>query len=319
MAVMCTEIQDWIETEVERPIQTWETQKVQQCRNEQCQWWTLCLNVVFCWFEVAVVMVVRFVWVTIGKWVVRAICEVTTFLLDVGAFIVNLVLSIPVIGGILRTVMNWISELVWRLVGLVDLLLFAVGVRPEKRIYVGLVIPRIGGVPVTTEAAMMRQIDAARTVYKSLCNVKIVYSGACEFPIDAPTGLTIDCDAGGFFADWWTNGSYIEFASAFCKFSEGWRRVVGWGAEIIIVPVPNVTPDGEASSTQGCSFSATHNYVVVEPGATVTMAAHEIGHACMLPHDGNAANLMFPNVPVSPTLTATQAAIVRGSRHCVYI
>jgi hypothetical protein len=97
--------------------------------------------------------------------------------------------------------------------------------------------------------------------------------------------------------------------------------VIGYGAEIIVFIVRNVTPDDSSGNTQGCSFASTHNYVVVEAGAGISnfMASHEIGHACWLVHESG-SNLMNGAVPFSnPTLTALQIATVRGSKHCVYI
>ncbi len=320
MATVCKEIQEWIEEQVEKPIEEWENQQEQKCKNEDCNWWTLCLNKLICWLVWVVVKVVRWVVVTVGKWVTRVVCEVISFVLDVAAFIVNLVLSIPVIGGIIRTVLNWLTELIWRIVGLIDFGLSLIGIRPEKRIYVGVLIPRSGGRPITTEAQILPQIDKAKDIYKRLCNVKIVYAGACTPPLDAPDGaLNVGCDASGFFSDWWVGGSYIELGSATCEFSDGWRRVVGYGAEIVVVYVSNVTQDTSTSRTVGCSFASTHNYVVVEPTSGPAVAAHEIGHACWLAHVDDSNNLMFPrNLVADPTLTNFQIALVRWSKHCVY-
>ena len=320
MGVVCREIQEWIEEQVEQPIEEWENQQQQRCDQEECNWWTLCLNKVFCYFVWVLVKVVRWVWVTVGKWVVRVVCEVITFVLDVVAAIVNLILSIPVLGGIIRTVLNWVTEIIWRAVGLIDFGLSLIGVRLEKRIYVGVMIPTQDGTPITTEAAILPHIDKAKELYKKLCNIKIVYTGACTAPLDAPEGaLTVGCDASGFFADWWLGGSYIELVSETCKWEDGWRRVLGYGAQIIVVYVSNVTPDTGGFFTLGCSFASTHNYVVVEPGAGSTVAAHEIGHSCWLPHDNDPKNLMFPLVPAGdPTLTSFQVSVVRWSKHCVY-
>jgi len=320
MALICHEIQEWVETQIEQPIESWENQQQQQCQNEPCNWWTLCLNKLVCWLVWVLVKVVRFVLVTVGKWVARAICEVVNFVLDVAAFLINLVLSIPILGGIIRTILNWLTEIVWRIVGLPEFILSLVGVRLEKRIYIGLVIPKKNGTAITTEAAMMPQIDAAKQIYKDLCNVKIVYSGACTAPLDAPDGaLSVECGAVGFFSDWWLGGSYIEFASATCKFSDGWRRIVGLGAQIVIFVVSNVEPDSPGFSTIGCSFASTHNYVAVESGVNIFTAAHEMGHACWLPHSGDPANLMTAsNTPASPTLTDLQISVIRWSKHCVY-
>ncbi len=320
MALICREIQEWVETQIEQPIEAWENQQQQHCEDEPCNWWMLCLNKLVCWLVWVLVKVVRFVLVTVGKWVARVVCEVVSFVLDVVAFVVNLVLSIPIIGGIIRTVLNWLTEIVWRIIGLPDFLLSLVGIRLEKRIYVGLVIPRKNGAAITTEAAMMPQIDAAKQIYKDLCNVKIVYSGACVAPIDAPDGaLNVSCGGGGFFSDWWLGGSYIELVSAGCKFSDGWRRVVGLGAQIVIFVVSNVEPDEGGTSTIGCSFASTHNYVVVEAGVDNFTAAHEMGHACWLPHVSDPANLMTAtNTPANPTLTNLQISVIRWSKHCVY-
>lgn len=320
MATFCHNVQDWVEENVEQPVEQWVSRTEQRCREQSCNWWCLCCNKWFCWLVTILVKVIVLVIVTIGKWVTRVVCEVISVVLDAVAFVVNLVLSIPIIGGILRTILNWLTELLWRFVGLIDLGLWAVGVRFEKRMHVGLLIPRVNGQPITTEAAMMPQIDKATEVYKRLCNVKIIYSGACIAPVDAPSeALNVGCDAAGFFGDWWLAGSFNEFASATCKFTDGWRRVLGYGAEIVIIPVLNVTPDTATSSTVGCSFTSTHNYVVVEPTAGPAVAAHEMGHACWLSHVDSTDNLMFAsNIATDPTLTGGQIALVRWSKHCVY-
>ncbi len=321
MATVCREAQEWIEEEVEKPIEEWENRQEERCREEACNWWMLCLNKLFCWIVVIAVKVVRFIVVTVGKWVTRVVCEVVNLILDVAAFLVNLILSIPILGGIIRTVLNWLTELVWRIVGLLDFGLSLLGVRLKKRMYVGLLIPRSDGKPITTEAAMLPQIEKAKELYKKLCNIDLVYTGACVTPADAPSGsLSVGCDANGFFSDWWLGGSFFEFSSSTCEFEEGWRRVVGYGAEIIVIPVLNVTPDSATEFTVGCSFTSTHNYVVVEPTAGPAVAAHEIGHACWLSHTPNeSGNLMFPsNLAAEPTLTPWQVSVVRWSKHCVY-
>lgn len=320
MAMVCREVQEWVEEQIEQPIEDWENRQEQRCREEDCNWWMLCLNKLFCWLEWVVVKVVRWVVVTVGKWVARVICEVVSFVLDVIAYIINLVLSIPVIGGIIRTILNWITDFIWRVVGLIDFLGSLVGIRLRKRMYVGVLIPRRDGRPVASEADILPQIDKARELYDRLCNVKIVYSGACLAGTDAPSGaLEVGCSAGGFFSDWWLGGSYIEFSTANCEFSDGWRRVLGYGAQIIVVVVSNVEPDSAKSNTVGCSFASTHNYVVVEKGVNAAVAAHEIGHACWLSHRDEPDNLMYPsNLAADPTLTGWQISVIRWSKHCVY-
>jgi len=257
-----------------------------------------------------------------GAALVRAACEVANVVLDVIGLVIGLILSIPIIGGIVRTVLNWVTEIVWRAVGLVDFFASWAGIRLRKKMYFGVIVPSVNGTPIASDADIMNQVNAAIAFYDSTCNINMIFSGICKTGVSPPAeGLTVGCDASGFFNDWWLAGSYFEFASATCKFTDGFRRVIGYGAEIIVFIVRNVTPDTAGSQTQGCSFASTHNYVVVEAGSGISnfMASHEIGHACWLSHDSG-TNLMNPSVPFSnPTLTALQIATVRGSKHCVYI
>jgi len=319
MGRVCRETQEWVEEQIEQPIETWENQQEQRCREEECNWWMLCLNKLFCWLVWVLVKVVRWVVVTVGKWVARVVCEVVNFVVDVIAFVVELVLSIPIIGGIIRTILNWVTEIIWRLVGLLDFFASLVGIRLRKKMYFGVVVPSVDGRAIVSDADIQRQVDAAVAFYDSTCNINMIFSGICHTGVPPPEGgLTFGCDAGGFFNDWWIPGSYFEFASATCKFTDGFRRVIGLGAEIVVFIVQDVTPAG----TNGCSFASTHNYVVVEakPTDQALVAAHEIGHACWLPHDGDPANLMNPVTPSgTATLTNTQIALVRWSKHCVYI
>ena len=319
MGRVCRETQEWVEEQIEKPIEEWENRQEQRCREEECNWWVLCLNKLVCWLVWVVVKVVRWVVVTVGKWVVRVVCEVVNFVLDVIGFVINLILSIPIIGGIIRTILNWVTEIVWRLVGLLDFIGSLIGIRFRKKMYFGVIVPSVDGTPIVSDPDIQRQVDATIDFYDRTCNINMIFSGICHTNVPPPdAGLTVGCDAGGFFNDWWLAGSYFEFAAATCKFTDGFRRVIGLGAEIIVFIVRDVTP----VNTNGCSFASTHNYVVIEakPADQAFVAAHEIGHACWLSHDDDTANLMNPVTPATnPTLTNLQVSLVRWSKHCVYI
>lgn len=320
MGRVCREVNEWVEEQIEQPIEEWEQRQERRCRDEPCNWWVLCLNKVFCYLVWVAVLVVRFVVVTVGRWVTYAVCELTNFILDIIGFIINLILSIPIIGGIIRTIVNWLTEIVWRLLGILDFLASWAGIRPRKKMYLGVVVPRINEIAIASDTDVMNQVNALIQFYDRTCNINVIFTGICHTNIPAPAGgLVVSCDAEGFFSDWWIAGSYFEFASSTCKFTDSFRRAIGYGAEIIIFVVQNVLPDS-TGNTQGCSFASTHNYVVVEATPTVSnyMASHEVGHSCWLPHDSG-TNLMNPNVPFTdPTLTDLQIATVRNSRHCVY-
>ncbi len=318
MGRVCKEIQEWVEEKVEKPIEEWENRQVKKCRERECNWWCLCCNKWFCWLEWILVKIIRWVVVTIGKWVVRIVCESVNIVLDTIGFIINLILSIPVIGGIIRTILNWLTELIWRLVGLLDFLASLMGIRFRKKMYVGVVVPSVDGKQIVSDELIMRQVNAAVSFYDSTCNIRVIFTGICKTSIKPPDGgLILDCNAGGFFSDWWLAGSYFEFATATCKFLDSFRRIIGLGAEIVVFIVRDVRPD----NTNGCSFSSTHNYVVIEAKRNDSefVASHEIGHACWLPHDSDTNNLMNGITPSSnPVLTNLQISVVRWSKHCVY-
>lgn len=316
MGRICREVQEWVEEEVERPIEEWEERQEERCREEPCKWWMLCLNKLVCWLVVVTVKVVRWVVVTVGKWVTRVVCEVVNFVVDLIGAVIALILSIPVLGGLIRTIWNWVTEIIWRAVGSIDFIGSLLGIRPRKKMYIGVLIPRESGRPIVSEADFLPQIEATRDLFDRLCNINVIYTGACSPDMDAPDAvLRPSCNAAGFFADWWTGGSWIEFATLRCRFIDTARRIIGHGSELMVIPVIDI--DG----FNGCSMGPTHNYVVtVANGARPFTTAHEVGHACMLLHRDGTQNLMSTPSPMrDPALTNWQIAVIRGSRHCIYI
>ncbi len=318
----CKEIQDWVEEQIEQPVEQWENQLQQQCEEQDCNWWCLCCNKWFCWLVWVLVKVIVWVVVTGGKWVTRVVCEVVNFVLAIIGAIISLIESIPIIGGIIRDILNWITEIIWRIVGIFDFLGSLVGIRPRKKMYFGVVVPKVNGVQIVPDADIMRQVDAAIAFYDRTCNISMIFTGICKTDVSpGEGGLVVGCDAGGFFNDLWLAGSYFEFATESCRFKDSFRRAIGLGAEIMVFIVQNVTPDTATSGTNGCSFTSTHNYVVIEakPTDSPFVAAHEMGHACWLAHVSDTANLMNPNTPMAdPVLTDLQISVVRWSKHCVY-
>jgi hypothetical protein len=322
---ICREIQTWITDTITRPVETWVNAEETRCRVEPCNWWCLCCNKWFCWIVVILVKVILWVTETVTRLVTEVVCTIVGFILDLGALFINLILSIPILGGILRTLINWLTEIFWRIVGLPDFLLSLAGVRMRKKMYVKVIILNNNGVPHTDEATVMRGINTFRDLYNTACNINVIYTGVCVPQLVTPNDANnLECGAGGFFSDWWIGGSYYELVSADCAFEDGWKRVAGYGAETIVFVIQGITP----ASTVGCSFSGTHNYVVIEPNAAgIQSIAHEVSHNCLLPHiDGDNTNLMFPNIILDPAgelvnrgLSNFQIASIRGSRHVTFL
>ena len=322
---ICNEIQTWITDTITRPVENWVNQEETRCQTQPCNWFCLCCNKWFCWIVLVLVKVILWVTETVTRLVTQVVCTVVGLLLDLAAFVFNLLLSVPIIGGIIRTVLNWVTEIIWRIVGLPDFLLSLAGVRLRKKMYVKLIILNNNGAAHTKEATVMRGIDTFRNLFDTACNINVIYTGACIPQLVTPAeSNNLDCGAGGFFGDWWIGGSYFELVSADCAFEDGWRRIAGYGAETIVFVIQNITPP----TTVGCSFAGTHNYVVIEPNASgIQSIAHEVGHNCLLPHiENDNTNLMFPNIILDAAgnlanfdLSNFQIASIRGSRHVTFL
>jgi len=78
MALVCKEIQEWVEEQVSKPIEEWENQQQEKCKNYPWydpRGWV-------CWLVWVLVKVTRWVVVTVGKWVIRTVCTVVTIIID---------------------------------------------------------------------------------------------------------------------------------------------------------------------------------------------------------------------------------------------
>ena len=79
MALVCTQITEWIEEEVSRPIEEWEERQEQRCKDDPWydpRGWV-------CWFVTVLVKVVRWVVVKVGKWVARTVCKIVDVIVNV--------------------------------------------------------------------------------------------------------------------------------------------------------------------------------------------------------------------------------------------
>ncbi|WP_069166070.1 hypothetical protein [Nocardia altamirensis] len=71
MALVCTEITEWIEEEVSKPVEEWEERQEKKCKDYPWydpRGWV-------CWFVTYFVKVIRWVIVKVGKWVTRTVCK----------------------------------------------------------------------------------------------------------------------------------------------------------------------------------------------------------------------------------------------------
>jgi len=83
------------------------------------------------------------------------------------------------------------------------------------------------------------------------------------------------------------------------------------GAPLIVFVVRGIEGFG------GCSLGPLSDYVAVMPNRLICIA-HELGHACNLPHTKDPGNLLHHARCDQPRLSAGQAAVLRASRHVSY-
>lgn len=79
MALVCREIQEWVEEEVSKPIEEWEERQKEKCKKRK--WWDP--RSWFCWLVTYLVKVIRWVMVTVGKWIIRTVCQLIVIVIDV--------------------------------------------------------------------------------------------------------------------------------------------------------------------------------------------------------------------------------------------
>lgn len=207
MGRSCTEIEEWIEEEVQCPLEVWEERAKERCRRRRCNWWCLCCNKWLCWIEIILVKVIKLVTEIVKTLVTRVVCIIINTLLDLLGALWELILSIPVIGGIIRTIVNWVIEIFWRIVTFPEFITRLAGFRPRKKMYFGVTIPVINDIALMEESDIQPWVDTAIEIYDRTCNIDLRFTGFCRTNIKPPGGsITVNCGAEGFFADWWVDG-----------------------------------------------------------------------------------------------------------------
>jgi len=298
MSQMCTEFYDWVES--------WVEQKIQKCKQKKCKKWCLCCNKWLCWIEIALVKV--------GQWVARVVCEVVSVTLDAIGGILGLIFAIPILGRLLRQLWSFLIDLVWRIIGLIGVLLDWLGIDLEKKYRICIIILSKNGKPLTSEAALTPTIQNAQAIWKSAANVKLIVEDVHEvIPTDErDRNLVVNCDFGAWTDDLFLTGSNFElYANTYCFYGTG-RRLIGWASPVVVFVVEDVV------NKRGCSLGLFSDYVTIE-AASPDCLAHELGHA-VYPwgHHSDRMNLMHSSCG-GTQLREWQRILMRNSRHITYL
>jgi hypothetical protein len=235
----------------------------------------------------------------------------------VGIFI-KAILSIPLIGALLRIIINTVTGAVIGLVGAIveGVVCGLGGICLSKRMRVCIIITHNGRQPVTQPAMIQPIIDRTVQIFKDEANVDVEVSlnDGGQVPNVQP-----GCGADAVWEEFWLTGSQYENAASLHCREYNLASVIGLGSPIYAFCVADV------KDKNGCSLFFFTNYVTFEPPGTCTgntHLAHEIGHACnLLRHDNDdTSNLMYRACQATgrDQLSPFQKAIVRGSKYCTY-
>jgi hypothetical protein len=320
--------------------------------NVVCVAWTWISNVVcvaWTWIT-TVICVVWDVVVTIVNAIIVTIESILGWVLSAITFIIELLEAIPILGTIIRWILNGISYIGGLISNLGDAILGIIGIRPEKKIRICTVILRDEmGVPTATVENVVTQLQLAADIYKRDANVRLVPLRPFYYTTGFKGADTVDAswvqvDGGNSDSDildspcnpsgeWWLAGSKFQFKMSTLCFYGSWRRVLGVGSPITVF-IDRSTPNA-----LGCSLGIV-DYVTVNGKTSVPggddesprTIGHEAGHACTLLHtcvDNEINNLMATGSPCepdsstdpdrfNPVMQDWQAILVRASKHTSY-
>lgn len=317
--------------------------------NIVCVAWTWISNVVCVVWNITttLVCVIWDIVTTVVNAILVTVMSILGWVLSAIAAVVELLEMIPFVGSIIRWVINVVTSILAILGNIPDLILGAVGIRPEKLLRVCTVILRDeNGNPVATTDVAVSLLQTAVDVYKRDANVRIVPLRAFKYSSGFAGAETVDeswlatdsdnsgadlldpsCDAS---SDWGTTGSGFQLRVTRNCFFGAWRRLTGYGAPLTCFFVRDIT------DAIGCALWVT-DYNLTEgrlqlPHPSPRTLGHECGHSCNLGHqcvDADNRNMMGTQDdcnPVSgtlpdrinPRMNDAQALWVRMSKHVTY-
>jgi hypothetical protein len=240
--------------------------------------------------------------------------EVITVVLAPVGFIIELVLSIPIVGRLIDEILNVIAEIVWRIVGILDAILTLIGIRLLKKIRVCIIILRDeAGIPVTTAADLQPAVNQADTILRDEANVELIVEGIHTVDNNSPTNaLDVGCNVDAWGEDLLVPGSYFQLTAAWHCTKGAIGRVLGYANPIVVFCVRQIP-----GTTAGCALGPLTDYLTIE-GRNPICLAHEMGHKVGLWHCCPGTNLANGNCG-GTQLDWWQIVIVRNSRYVTYI
>jgi hypothetical protein len=226
---------------------------------------------------------------------------------------------LPGPGALVKWLWNLALTLGWGLLSLPELTLGALGILPEKTLRVVVVVPLAPGESVdrtVLQARLHAGLDAAGSALHETARVRLEPAGEHWVLLKssslAPAFDRLGCNQQALREDLGGVGSALERLALEAAYPSLFRRLLGLGAPIVVFAVPPLR------GFLGCSLGPLTDYVTIDR-SDPSCLAHELGHACNLPHHRTPGNLMHPHGCRAPRLERWQALLLRSSRHVSWL
>ncbi len=233
--------------------------------------------------------------IVIISWVTRVVCEL---------FIVLSWLSLQ-----LLSFLGWFVSRILKFPELM-LCLGGVGTGTKKLRICPMVIADENGEPVMELEQIERQIQRAKEIYAT-CGIELLASPVQVIRDRPHLAHAPSCGAGGFFSS--QAVEYLRLSC--CEKGSSLKCLHASGAALWIRNVVKVVwvKEIQGKGIRGC-YIPFNSFVQISNLRLPDTLAHELGHACDLPHNtSNRGNLMHVNRNDS-LLTPGQCCVLRSSR-----
>ncbi|AZI57961.1 hypothetical protein EH165_07210 [Nakamurella antarctica] len=181
------------------------------------------------------------------------------------------------------------------------------------------------GAPLIAPGKLTASINRASNVLLDESGVRVRHVGTRVSGRPAPTAA-LDPRANKLLLLDELTGRNDFYRSELADFSEAGSLLDVVGKPITAIVVRNI-----AGQTTGCSLGISADWVIVQASLfddeaphsyDETVLAHELGHACNLPHHPDKDNLMFPMSSPPADIRGTsmnklQSAVLHGNRHVI--
>lgn len=252
---ICREVEEWITENVEQEVKKQE---------RRCKKWPWPLS----WLCSLVTFIVRVI-VTVTKKIVRVVCEVVSFLKNLAAALINLILAIPIWGAWWRTVINFFVSIASYIIGLADGALSLVGVRITKHLRVHIIPLCNGDIPLANEHHLTDLAKATADILYRRAKIRAHFTFHEPLRNPPESALRVGTNADTIFDEAWLKGSWHQLQTI-KLFDDQLSLLTGIGAPIVAYIVQEVGYDGLGGPVVATSTGPFGNWVAIERDSAVS-------------------------------------------------